>query len=349
MHKRKVICRADGNSLIGFGHFFRVLAIAEMIKDEFDVFVAITSPEDFVRQQLSLNGVGLIELPYYDYSCFPHCTEELEFDMDSIVSGDEIVVLDGYLFGDSYRKNLKSKGCAIVYIDDVYAKYKYVDVIVNHCISASASRYFDTEAQVFAGPKYSLMRRKFLDAAKQTVTKSKFDTAFVCFGGADTEELAYKISSFMLLGCLLVKHLHVLNSSSYKGDIQKFYQMVEGLDKTITVHQNLKSIEIIELMNRADFAVVSASNIAYECACTKLPMVAGYYVDHQMSFYEALSKQDNVIGLHKWQDASSGLVNESIEKLVHEYDPQAPAFIDGEQQERFMYIFKSIPLAALVQ
>lgn len=320
-----------------------------MIKNEFEVFVAITSPEDFVRQQLSLNGVGLIELPYYNYSCFPHCTEELDFDMDSIVSGDEIAVLDGYLFGDAYRQNLKSKGCAIVYIDDIYAKYKYVDIIVNHSISASASKYFDTEAHIFAGPKYSLMRREFLDAAKQVVAKSKFDTAFVCFGGADTEELAYKISSFMLLDCPLAKHIHVLNSSSYKGDIKKFYQKAEGLDKTITIHQNLKPKEIIELMHLADFAVVSASNIAYECTCTKLPMVAGYYVEHQTSFYEALSKEDNVIGLGKWQDVSSGLVNESIEKLVQEYNPHGTTFIDGGQRERFMYIFKSIPLPASAQ
>ena len=48
MIKKKVVLRADGNSKIGLGHVYRLLALAEMLKEDFECVLAMNDTDDFV-------------------------------------------------------------------------------------------------------------------------------------------------------------------------------------------------------------------------------------------------------------------------------------------------------------
>jgi UDP-2,4-diacetamido-2,4,6-trideoxy-beta-L-altropyranose hydrolase len=345
----KIIFRADGNSTIGLGHVFRVLALSGLLKEDFDCFLAIKQPNDFVRTQAAAAGMEILELDGFDYKSFLEGhLNEIPFDLRSCLDTNDIVVLDGYWFGTAYQRQIKEIGATIVFIDDVYNEYPYADVIINHALCATPSMYRNTQAKIFAGPKYSLMRKEFLEAAQNKQRRIKFDTAFVCFGGADTEELAFKVSSFLTKSSTPIETIHILNSSAYKGGIEKFQQLAIDTGKSITVHQNLNGPEVIKLMRSSDVAIVSSSNIAYECACTGLPMVAGYYVDHQFHFYEALRQQANIEGIGKWQNATPASLQITAENLMQKYDPGVDGFIDGDQQKRFVELFKSISVGKLI-
>jgi UDP-2,4-diacetamido-2,4,6-trideoxy-beta-L-altropyranose hydrolase len=339
----KIIFRADGNSVIGLGHFFRVLALADLVKEEFECFCAMKTPDEFVKNQIRKTGIGLIELGSLDYEKLTESIGEVPFDLGQHLTGNEIVVLDGYWFSDSYQKKIKQFGCSLVFIDDVYKEYPYADVIVNHALDVSLSSYKNTTAKILGGPDYSLMRKEFLQQAKQGIAeKIKFDTAFVCFGGADTNELAFKMSSFLANSYTAVRTINILNSSSYRGESGKFEDLAKTSGKDVIVHKNLSAAEIINVMTSSDFAIISASNIAYECVCTGLPMVVGYYVDHQIRFYSALGEQSNVEGIGEWQSATASTLRSAVDKLIKKYDPNAGSLIDGFQQERFLQMFRSI-------
>ena len=344
MDKQKIIFRADGNSAIGLGHFFRVLALADLLKEIYDCFIAIQEPDDFVKIQIGKKGIGLIQLEAFNYKkpLEKEGDEEIPFDLEKSLQGSEIVVLDGYWFGNNYQRNLKKIGCTVVYIDDVCQEYPYADVVINHALSAFASQYKNTSAKILAGPDYCLMRKEFLEAAQKKVLKNKFDTVFICFGGADTEELAFKVSSLLVTQFSDIRIVHILNSSSYKGDIGKFAQIGINTNKKIILHQNISAEEIVALMTNSDFAIVSASNSAYECVCTGLPMVTGYYVNNQIQFYNALIQQSNIKGVGQWQKVTPEILKLMVEKLIHEYNPNAKKIIDGFQQKRFIDLFKSL-------
>ena len=90
----KVILRADGNSTIGLGHFFRVLALAEILERKFDCYIAITEPNDFIKEQVLSVGAKIIELKENPGS------EYVDF-YDNLHQGD-IVVIDSYILGNDY-------------------------------------------------------------------------------------------------------------------------------------------------------------------------------------------------------------------------------------------------------
>lgn len=342
---QRIIFRADGNSIIGLGHLFRVLALADLVKEEFSCFFAIREPDEFVKKQIEKEGMELLALEPMDYNKLANGkeSESVPFDLKQHLKGDEIVVLDGYWFGDDYQGKIKELGCSIVYIDDVYKEYPFADVIINHALFATHLKYKNTRANILLGPDYSLMRKEFLEVTQRIQAKHKFDTVFVCFGGADAEELALKISSLLIMNPS-VKTINILNSSSYKGDREKFKHLSKKTGKNVIEHQNLSASEIIEVMGSSDFAVISASNIAYECICTGLPMVIGYYVDHQIQFYTALKEQRNVVGIEKWQNATASILLGAVDKLIKEYNPNVKSLIDGKQQNRFVDLFKSISM-----
>jgi len=327
----KVFLRADGDSAIGLGHFFRVLALAEILEGKFDCYIAITNPNDFIKEQVLSVGAGVIEVkdkPGADY-----------LDLQDHLQEGDIVVIDSYLFGNDYQKKIKERGCTVIHIDDTFEEYPYADGIINHGIAATPGRYTNTSAKIFAGPDYSVLRKNFIQEAQKKKVKNKFDTVFMCFGGADLQGLTYKYSDFITKDIKQIKNIHILLSSSYKGNVEKFSELSGGA--TITISQNLDSAEIIHLMNSCDFALISSSNIAYECASTDLPMIIGYYTDHQRDFYGAIVKQSNVIGINYLQNVTAEILSAAIDELIKQYDADAPRLIDGLQEDRFVNLFKS--------
>ena len=95
---KKVFFRADAGHGIGYGHFIRTLALADMLKDDFDCTYFTSDPSDYQMAEVSkvCNYVSLKEESKFD--------EFLEY-----ITGDEIVVLDNYFFTTEYQKKLKEK------------------------------------------------------------------------------------------------------------------------------------------------------------------------------------------------------------------------------------------------
>lgn len=52
MNKSKIYFRADASANIGYGHFVRTLALADMLKENFDCTFFTSAPTDFMRQEM---------------------------------------------------------------------------------------------------------------------------------------------------------------------------------------------------------------------------------------------------------------------------------------------------------
>jgi spore coat polysaccharide biosynthesis predicted glycosyltransferase SpsG len=119
--KRKVIFRADAGQNIGYGHFIRSLALADMLRNDFDILFATVNPTDYQKAELAK------VCPFIGFK------EETHFnDFRYFLKGNEIVVLDNYFFTTDYQKAIKEKGCKLVCIDDMHDKHYVADVVINH-------------------------------------------------------------------------------------------------------------------------------------------------------------------------------------------------------------------------
>ena len=82
--KRKIFFRADAGPEIGYGHYIRSLALADMLKQDFDCTMFTQSPTDYQLRECE-SVCPIVALPDDD-SKFDKFLEYLY--------GDEIVVLD---------------------------------------------------------------------------------------------------------------------------------------------------------------------------------------------------------------------------------------------------------------
>ena len=109
MAQHKIIFRADGSATVGYGHVHRLLSLTQMLHKNFDcVFVSHEAPE-FLTTELKLLSVPLKKVATIQYKLPDERKQgdEVAFDMNEIVSGNEIVVLDGYWFGKDFQTAIK--------------------------------------------------------------------------------------------------------------------------------------------------------------------------------------------------------------------------------------------------
>ena len=86
MNKKKVYFRADAGQSIGYGHFIRSLALADMLKYDFDCTFFTQTPTEYQKQEAE-KVCPLVALPADD--------TKFGLFLDQLM-GDEIVVLDNY-------------------------------------------------------------------------------------------------------------------------------------------------------------------------------------------------------------------------------------------------------------
>lgn len=270
MNKRKIFFRADAGAQIGYGHFIRTLALADMLREDFDCTFFTQSPSEY-QQKEAEKVCPLIALPSDD-SKFDKFLEYL--------TGDEIVVLDNYFFTSEYQKRIKEKGCKLVCIDDMHDKHYYADVVINHGLTDKS--LFDTEpyTRLCLGLDYALLRKPFLQKVDET--KREKGHWFICFGGSDWNNLTYKYASFLAISGIASKISIVV------GDRYKHQEMLKPLSG-VAIHRNLSADEMSDLLLMSEYAILPCSSICIEALSRGCKVCAGYYVDNQEDFYHALA------------------------------------------------------------
>ena len=292
-NKKKIFFRADAGSEIGYGHFIRTLALADMLKDEFECVFYTQSPSEYQRKECE-KVCKLIELP----------ADETRFQLFlDILKGNEIVVLDNYFYTTDYQKAIKEKGCKLVCIDDMHDKHYVADAVVNHGpISADV---FDCEpyTKLYLGDGYKLLRKPFLHPL---TNKQRNNTAIVNLGGADPFKLTDKVVSLLLQAGTSYHILVILGDTVHLSD--------ENREK-VEVRNKLSADQMAELFETSAFGILPGSTVSIEAMSRAMPILMGYQVDNQKEGYEKLSTSGHFIPLGNLHDLNIKTLKTAIAKL----------------------------------
>ena len=167
--RNRIYFRADASAVIGYGHFFRTIALASMLRDEFECHLFLHDPTP-------------LQLKEAEKVCAVTALKDRFDDFLTYLDGTETVVLDNYFFTPQYQLSISQKGCTLVCIDDIYDRLFYADVIINHGF-ASKTQYSTASDTIFClGAKWALLRPEFLQPVPDT---AKRDGITICFGGGD--------------------------------------------------------------------------------------------------------------------------------------------------------------------
>jgi UDP-2,4-diacetamido-2,4,6-trideoxy-beta-L-altropyranose hydrolase len=280
--KRKIIFRADAGQNIGYGHFIRSLALADMLRNDFDILFATVNPTDYQKTELAkvCPFIGLKEETHFN-------------DFRYFLKGDEIVVLDNYFFTTDYQKAIKEKGCKLVCIDDMHDKHYVADVVINHGIDNPALFSVEPYTRLCLGLEWALLRKPFIEASKKNKNKKHRDNIenmVVSFGGVDQYRLTDKFI-IMFAANNTVKKIDAIVGEKY------IEQINETDAKKVFFHRSISAQKVADLFSNCDLAILSASTICIEALACGARVAAGYYVNNQKEYYEYLKCNHFIHGL----------------------------------------------------
>ncbi len=343
MPTNNILFRVDANPTIGWGHFYRSLALAQMLRAEFHIRFAMANPANNIRAIINETGFNLLPLPDLEYTSPDHRGDrEFECDVTGLLNEIDIVITDGYWFGEKYREGLRKEKVKIAVIEDD-GKGKYTaDLLINHAPGINKSDYQTPPNTLFAlGLEFALLRPAFLNAAKQTQSlAADRNEVFICFGGADAHGLAITMTEMVLENTDLKAHLII---SPDHGLYSNVTALEDIYPQRLRLSANLNENEMVKSMQEARFAIVPASGILYECIACNLPAIAGYYAENQKNIYFGLIDSDAIIPADNFLNFKDHkIICQMDEPILQSIQKEEAYLIDGYSDHRFLKLFKDL-------
>ncbi len=345
-NKTKIFFRADGSASIGLGHVIRSLALADMLKNDFDCHFIIRNPLPTLKTQILTVCQSIIELDdKEDY------TTEADTLSDTLLHGDEIVVLDGYSFDTEYQKGIRKKGSKLACIDDIFSYHFVADLVINHAPGLTPKNYSAAPYTKFClGVDYSLLRKPFLDAAQKTRHIEKIEKVFICFGGADFNNITLKVLKALDRPDWGIKQATVIlgGANTFKDAIYDFTKNIKCLK--VDLYENQTAAQMVALMEACSLAIVPASSILYEIASVKMPVISGYYVDNQLSVNKGFTNLGvietvgNFNSFEHFEPVLKKVLSQNVQTFI---DKQAKYFY-GQSRKFLLKEFKKLELSLTI-
>lgn len=278
MHR--VLLWADASRNIGFGHFIRTLALAEILKDLYECIFFTQSPNDYQRDQVK-NICPLVELP----------SDDSKFDVFlSYLTGNEIVILDNYFFTSSFEKCIKKKGCKLVSIGTNDRHY-YADVVINYTDLRPSDFKAEPYTKFCIGLDWIILRSQFY----MTSSNDK-NGLIICIGG--TDQFCYTEKFYDQIHRIFpnIKISVIISDQIANQRIFNFSA------KNINVLLNLSAEQMAYALSSSQIALVSASNVAIEALSQHTQVISGFYVHNQCNIYNSLKTAGYIWGVGDFQD-----------------------------------------------
>lgn len=298
---------------VGLGHIMRCLAIAEMVKDEFDcLFFKDILP---VEIQTLINNRG--------------------FECTSVKSSFKIVILDGYDL-DFLAMKERFGNASMVYIDDLCTNNPLIDAIVNHAPLIGNECYKGYYGTLALGMDYAMVNPMFYNLQSESVNVNP-ESVLIALGGRDEKDLTLQIAEIALKHTSLLAHMVL---GRYAQQLPQAFKLAAQYGNRIVIHEGMEQEEMKELMQKVDCCIVSASTLLYEAVVANIPAIAGYYVNNQEITYRSFTRLGACIGVEDFNDEH--LIN-TFKKLntktLSSLKESQRKLIDGHAGNRFKALF----------
>jgi UDP-2,4-diacetamido-2,4,6-trideoxy-beta-L-altropyranose hydrolase len=313
----EILIRTDGGHHIGSGHLVRCMALAEMLRNDFEItFFCKEIPESF-ENDLAYNNFCLVKI-FNENEFFKRVTNE------------KIIVLDGYQYDTSYQKKVKAIGARLVCIDDIHDKEFVADLIINHTPGITPRDYKARPYTQFAlGLDYVLLRSAFLKQAMKPRTNERIENVLICFGGSDPDNQTLKTLK-ALTHINWIVNIHIVIGSLYKEKKSLKEYIKNSKDLPIFLHHDISAKGFVRVMKKCQVGITAASVISLECLAVHIILFIKLLADNQKYLYHGLIKENY-----------ASEMNDFFSKDVKNLNYIKPV-IDGFSKNRLSVLFKSL-------
>lgn len=284
MSRKTILFVVTGNSIVGMGHVYNTLSIANEILQHKIIFLVDKDSELAFRK-----------IAEYNYEVHIQKNENIIDDI-SILKPDVIIndILDTK---KEYISLLKDKNFLVINFEDLGSGSEEADMVINAMYPEK--RIIPNH---FYGSKYFILRDEFLYTKKKNITQ-KVKKILISFGGVDPNNFTKRVLDIILEYCKLNKIQITVVAGlgySYIKELKKNYSGIK-------IKQNVKNIsdEILD----ADLVFTSAGRTTFEVASIGVPCIVLCQNNRETTHFFASQKN----GFY-----NLGLGNEIEDRIIFE-------------------------------
>ncbi len=278
-----LLVRVDAYAEVGAGHAMRAFAIAEAWVLAGGRAVCLGNLPASLAERFVGAGIEVCPFP-------PWVRPGSDKDANILQKAAEthqvnVILLDGYLFHDTYLASLRKDRRIVAYIDDFMQLDLLVDVIVDPNVGASsASR--GAGITLLAGGMFTPLRAEI---ARASVPERSFETPqrslLLTFGASDPARLSVRA----LRAALAVAQRVPLRITVLAGPMHPDVATLEALvssDAAVLVHD---AREVAALFASVDLAFAAAGSTTFELAALGVPMLLVQVADNQQAVIDPMT------------------------------------------------------------
>jgi len=282
---QNILFRANSSSAIGTGHIMRDFVLADQYRDANIIFATQELPGN-INHKIEERNYAIEILNSNDLEELISIIEKCSIDM---------IIIDHYGIDYNFEKALKEiTNVTIFVLDDTYEKH-YCDILLNHNVYGDSIKYkglVPENSEIRCGLKYTLLRNEFI-SEKQKGRQSKNDhnqlNAFISMGGADHSNITIKILEILQEIPSIYAHVATTTANKHLKELEKY----ASSRNNITLHINSNSIA--QLMNNANFAIVTPSVTINEILYLGIPFIAIQTAENQNYMSDFIKKHNHQI------------------------------------------------------
>ena len=260
LREPRILFRVDGSRVMGMGHVYRSLAIAEALRESSRAEIAFLMSADHAE------GIATVSRSGYPVRVFK--SGGLDALTDSIQDFSPTVVINDLpLVEDTYLRALARLGTITVNLVDTLEDLESVSRDAQFVISVMSEEK-ETPEGFYGGPSFAILRRHF--QGREKVVREKPAKVLLTFGGADPQALTLKVARALapLAGEIEVLAVagpafpHTSRFEALQRTLSKSFPLIRGVD-----------VQIADLMVEADLVLCSGGMSVYEIAALGTPGV----------------------------------------------------------------------------
>ena len=306
--KNKVlIFKVASSKLIGSGHIFRCLKIAERVKIKKIYFFTNDFKGNF-NFQIKRFKIFILNNNENNFNNNLDINETISY-LKSIEE-EKIFVLDNYFHNLNFQKKISKYVDKLIIIDD-YLKKNFCDLYINenfYSKKINTNLFLKKNCKKYIGPDYS-----FIVGKKRKKIKQKKINLFLFFGGFDTNELSFKILKYLKEDKKIYFRL-ILNDLKLKKKIKQLNI------KNLKIYK--QDINFYNILRYCNFAIISGGSTVWDILYNNIPLIAIPTAKNQIRNLRELNNKNKIFLLYKIKNKKNfnnffykSLLNKKISKL----------------------------------
>ena len=288
LRRVKILFHFKATAELGFGHYYRVLALANRLYYN-DVVLLCSEYDEGLEKRIATVG--------FKYHLSNSPVEVIRKEQPTILVND---ILDT---SKEMMKELRDIVPLIINFEDLGEGNQYADLVFNALyedLSQSPSHY--------GGGSYAILREEFLFLPRYSV-REKVEVVTATFGGSDPNNIA--------LHCIKALperypniQFRIIIGPGYRHDKEALHGLVKVLKNTELIDT---ATDMVTHFSESDIVITSCGRTVFEAAACGVPCIAICQNEREMK-HRHITSRDGVISL--------GLFNndETTDKLLTTFE-----------------------------